>query len=333
MCDYRMERQSSTGSLFEAKRNGIHADVKNLNANQFRFASHRNEEHLKERLDDFANSKGEGNDCNRSNGTLNEDVMMRSGTPRNSLRAENGTGVNDNFLCSSVHFANKRLCYSNQHCNRIPDVIVKLYCEKSLSLDLSFNDLVTTRGLERFVHLRELVLDNNQLNDGVCVPYLPHLHTLSLNKNLINDIESLMDKLTRSLPALNFLSLLGNKACPNQLSDMSKDEDDYARYRYYVISRLPNLDFLDYTRVSFKERQLASSKGQFMRVVRPKDEDTGDGNSRGSTQDDSPPSSYYSPLPRTMRRPDDHKGAYSKCKYKYSGKHSEGNRFISNNDL
>lgn len=26
-------------------------------------------------------------------------------------------------------------------------------------------------------------------------------------------------------------------------------------------------------------------------------------------------------------------GSYGKCKYRYNGKHSEGNRFISNNDL
>lgn len=33
-------------------------------------------------------------------------------------------------------------------------------------------------------------------------------------------------------PALEYLSLLGNEACPNQLVSLDKDEDDYQRYRY-----------------------------------------------------------------------------------------------------
>lgn len=32
-------------------------------------------------------------------------------------------------------------------------------------------------------------------------------------------------------PSLEYLSLLGNEACPNQLVSLDKDEDDYQRYR------------------------------------------------------------------------------------------------------
>lgn len=32
-------------------------------------------------------------------------------------------------------------------------------------------------------------------------------------------------------PSLQYLSLLGNEACPNQLVSPDKDEDDYQRYR------------------------------------------------------------------------------------------------------
>lgn len=35
------------------------------------------------------------------------------------------------------------------------------------------------------------------------------------------------------MPALKFLSLLGNKACPTQLIDFEKDENDYKRYRLF----------------------------------------------------------------------------------------------------
>lgn len=79
-----------------------------------------------------------------------------------------------------------QLCYNGQKCHRIPEVLLKLYGTKVQSLDLSYNDLVTLKGLEKFPLLKELVLDNNQLNDSLVLPYMPHLHTLSLNKNLVS---------------------------------------------------------------------------------------------------------------------------------------------------
>jgi len=45
------------------------------------------------------------------------------------------------------------------------------------------------------------------------------------------DIEALLEHLVEVTPALEYLSLLGNEACPNQLVSMDKDEDDYQRYR------------------------------------------------------------------------------------------------------
>ena len=46
----------------------------------------------------------------------------------------------------------------------------------------------TLEGLERFSHLEELVLDNNQLTDKSLskIPKLVYLHTLTLNKNLVS---------------------------------------------------------------------------------------------------------------------------------------------------
>lgn len=79
-----------------------------------------------------------------------------------------------------------QLCYSGQKCYKIPEALIKLYGTKVHSLDLSYNELVTLKGLEGFPHLRELILDNNQLTDNLNIPLLPHLHTLSLNKNRVS---------------------------------------------------------------------------------------------------------------------------------------------------
>ncbi|KRT81612.1 hypothetical protein AMK59_6342, partial [Oryctes borbonicus] len=133
------------------------------------------------------------------------------------------------------------------------------------------------------------------------------------------DIEMLLRKISKYLPSVTYLSLLGNKACPNQLSDITNDEEDYQRYRYYVLYHLPKLKFLDSSKVLESERFEAKHRGQLMRVVKP----------RPTRYNEeyliTPIPSPYSPLPRVVRNPHDHKGVYSKCKYKYSGKHSEGN--------
>ena len=47
----------------------------------------------------------------------------------------------------------------------------------------------------------------------------------------ITDLEPFLDVIKSNYPKLVYLSLLGNTACPNQLSAHDKDEEDYIRYR------------------------------------------------------------------------------------------------------
>ncbi|KAI1894368.1 hypothetical protein AGOR_G00115100, partial [Albula goreensis] len=140
-------------------------------------------------------------------------------------------------------------------------------------------------------------------------------------------IESLLEHLAVVTPSLEYLSLLGNEACPNQLVSLDKDEDDYQRYRYFVLHKLTSLKFLDTRKVTRRERLEAEARGAFMKVVKPKsDMDSGD-----SRQDSS--AMPYTPLPRGSRDGKNHKGVFAKCRYVYYGKHSEGNRFIRNDQL
>uniref|UniRef100_A0A8C9G4R3 Leucine rich melanocyte differentiation associated n=1 Tax=Pavo cristatus TaxID=9049 RepID=A0A8C9G4R3_PAVCR len=130
-------------------------------------------------------------------------------------------------------------------------------------------------GLKTFSYLEELILDNNLLGNDLLLPRLPHLHTLTLNKNQITELESLLDHLAEVVPSLQYLSLLGNVACPNELVCKEKDEDDYQRYRYFVLHKLKNLKFLDARQVTRKEREEALVRGAFMKVVKPKDAKVG----------------------------------------------------------
>ncbi|XP_014883342.1 leucine-rich melanocyte differentiation-associated protein isoform X2 [Poecilia latipinna] len=123
-----------------------------------------------------------------------------------------------------------------------------------------------------FTELEELVVDNNLLGNDLQLPRLPKLHTLTLNKNQLTDIEALLEHLADVTPSLEYLSLLGNEACPNQLVSLDKDDDDYQRYRYFVLYKLPQLKFLDSRKVTKKELMEAQARGAFMKVVKPKSE-------------------------------------------------------------
>ncbi|XP_043332390.1 leucine-rich melanocyte differentiation-associated protein isoform X3 [Cervus elaphus] len=179
-------------------------------------------------------------------------------------------------------------------------------------------------GLSAFGSLEELILDNNLLGDDLVLPGLPRLHTLTLNKNQITDLEYLLDHLAEVTPALEYLSLLGNVACPNELVSLEKDEEDYKRYRCFVLHKLPNLKFLDARKVTKQEREEALVRGAFMKVVKPKP---------SSDRVVVSPKSHYTPLPSASRELTSHRGVLGKCRYIYYGKNSEGNRFIRDDQL
>lgn len=212
--------------------------------------------------------------------------------------------------------------FVHRECSSIPPVLVENHALSARSLDLSYNQLRTLRGLECFTQLQELILDNNQLDDSADFVNSPSLTTLSLNKNCFCDLERLVSMLHQCYPKLTFLSLLGNPACPDQITNPEKDEDDYQRYRYYVLHKLVSLRFLDSRPVNNAERRESQRIGAFMRVARP------------VAGDQAPDEDYSSPLTSLPSWPTAPKRTlFGTLTYKYTGKHSEGNRFICNDQL
>ena len=223
------------------------------------------------------------------------------------------------------------LTYAGQDAVVFPPRLVRQYAHVARRVDLSYNSLTSLDGIGEFKELKELILDNNRLRDGFRLPLLPKLQTLSINKNMINDLEVLLESILKNCPNITFLSLLGNICCPNELSCLDKDEEDYQRYRYFLIHKLPRLKFLDSRAVSGKERQEAIRVGAFMRIVQPASDDLAKQAKRQTPGDGD--ESEYSPLSQRLAQEGNHKGTYGVCRYVYYGRHSEGNRFIRNNDL
>ncbi|XP_076400763.1 leucine-rich melanocyte differentiation-associated protein isoform X1 [Peromyscus maniculatus bairdii] len=248
-----------------------------------------------------------------------------------------------------------QVSYIGQDCREIPEQLGRDCGHFAKRLDLSFNLLRSLEGLSAFRSLEELILDNNLLGDDLVLPRLPHLHTLTLNKNQISDLEHLLDHLAQVTPALEYLSLLGNVACPNELVSLEKDEEDYKRYRCFVLHKLPNLKFLDAQKVTRQEREEALVRGAFMKVVKPKrcdavvrhspkppsdqrqvtltmlsvSEQASSGDDAASPEDHL----QYTPLPSVSRELTSHRGVLAKGRYFYYGRNSEGNRFIRDDQL
>ena len=84
----------------------------------------------------------------------------------------------------------------------------------------------------------------------------------------ITDLEHFLNEISLKLPGLTYLSLLGNPACPDQLSSSDHDEQDYRRYRSYVVHRMPSLRFLDSSAVRAQEREEAHQRGHYYRLIR-----------------------------------------------------------------
>jgi len=218
----------------------------------------------------------------------------------------------------------KQLSYVGAGLTSIPEDLIQKFGSSIESLDLSNNEIAHVKNLGGFANLKNLVLDNNKLESNQEFPKLQYLHTLWANSNDIDDIKSFLDGIATQLPSLTYLSLLKNPACPNYF--VGKEQQDYQRYRYYVLYRLPSLKFLDSTPVTEPERKEAKRIGQYMVVVKP----SAPTKIQKTDADELPPEKG---LPQTLTAPGVGNASYGKSRYVYWGKESEGNRFIVNSQL
>jgi hypothetical protein len=187
-------------------------------------------------------------------------------------------------------------------------------------LDVSFNELESLEFVNGFGALESLVADSNAV--GAQQRWSPKatLTTFSVNNNKIDDLEVFLGCVRDAFPNLTFLSLLKNPCCPNYF--VGKDQQDYSRYRLFVVSMLPQLGFLDSSRVTAEERSEARRVGHLMRVAKPQ---------QPLLRAEPPPEESEEETPEEAAGRG--KVSFGVSRYVYYGKQSEGNRFITNEEL
>ncbi len=229
-------------------------------------------------------------------------------------------------------------------------------------LDLSFNDISSLDGLAAFApSLEKLILDNNSLTTLASLPSLPRLRTLWANKNAIGNQEEMFAILAAKCPGVTYLSLLFNPCCPNML--MGNTEAEYRRYRVYAKHRLPSLINLDATPISGEEAETAKKKGQFFQtaeggsaIAQVISNSSANVSSSGAASGNSPSGNNNNDDPSNQQAPRLAGGKRSAAelfdelereivgqrgegvifgiqRHIYTGKSSEGNRFIGNDML
>lgn len=111
--------------------------------------------------------------------------------------------------------------------------------------------------LAEFEQLTSLNLDNNNVDGFTIFPFMPKLRLLWLNNNNIKEDElfPFLRNLNKSLPNLQYLSMMENKAAPSYFN--GSNFYDYLQYRLLVISRLPRLVHLDDRTITNEQRSEA----------------------------------------------------------------------------
>ena len=219
---------------------------------------------------------------------------------------------------------------------RIPESVVAKHAAGTTLLNLTENRIASSDGLDMFTRLETLILDKNNL-EGLswCCP-LPSLKTLYFNNNNVSDVDSFVSDVAKKFPALEYLSMMRNPCCPEffTITDSSHQED-YRRHREYILFRLPGLQFLDATDVTAEEVATASRRGSYLgKKARPtpkKKNNTDREAALLAQQAYEAAKRKTKQGPSTARSPSTFLGVGPD--ERYDGTHSEGNRFITDDDL
>lgn len=220
----------------------------------------------------------------------------------------------------------------------------------SPSIECEVQDVTNLRA---YKNLNTLIVDKNNLTSLEIFPAIESLQTLCCNNNEIEDLVQFMDEVSVKFKNLRYLSMMRNPACPSLMSiegtyhfisyrvifrnthfhQIVKEPDVEANrlFRLYVLYRLPQLQIIDYEAVTDKERMEAEIRGQFAVKLR-----------RVPKQQMEQQQKHCDVYSKNCEYREDNESSYGgfqasmtkkNQEIKAPSKPSEGNRFISNQQL
>lgn len=127
-------------------------------------------------------------------------------------------------------------------------------CPQNLTsfIDISHNNLSDAGFLRFYFNASCLNADYNSFEKLDSFPKLPNLDTLTLNFNSIDNINEAVRSIAKKFPELQHLSLIQNPCCP--FLKINSTEAELRRYRLRIISRLTTLLTLDGSPINDRER-------------------------------------------------------------------------------
>eukprot|EP00347_Sterkiella_histriomuscorum_P020399 403337951 len=221
-----------------------------------------------------------------------------------------------------------------------------------VEIDLAYNQLDNAGGLDVFPNLKILILDHNNFTNILSLPALSKLETLSLSYNAIRDLDTFLFQIQQKFPSVKHLNVMKNPINP-----MFDSEEKYEVFRATVKIWLPSLTTLDGTdfannqdMIKQKQKEIESKKAKVMgsqskstKLTSIPEEKSSSRKKGGAADED---------LLKDLKKNASHtkatagKGTFEfnqRAYKKYHSSrsllerilksHSEGNRFIRNDDL
>ena len=177
----------------------------------------------------------------------------------------------------------------------------------------------TTQGLAEYKNLEVLTLDNNPVTAVAGLPALPNLKTLWLNNNSIADVEEAVEVFASQLPNLEYLSILGNPGAKSELTGASKAQCE--TQRHFITYKIPSLKFLNASPITAQDKAEAAKKSKVLQSLVSGDQIDKTATVKITT---------HAVLDQESKK---QQPSFGKQRRFYTGKFSEGNRFICDDAL
>eukprot|EP00826_Nyctotherus_ovalis_P031599 TRINITY_DN2528_c0_g1_i1.p2 TRINITY_DN2528_c0_g1~~TRINITY_DN2528_c0_g1_i1.p2 ORF type:complete len:209 (-),score=73.36 TRINITY_DN2528_c0_g1_i1:146-772(-) len=185
--------------------------------------------------------------------------------------------------------------------------------ESILTVDLSNNKIKSGDGLEVFTKLQTLILTKNKIESLKTFPSIPTLQTLNLDHNNMDDVYETIKYIKEKFPSLTSLSVLDNPFSPKA------GTTQYALFRNRISDNLGQIAVLDGSAVE----KANDAVGMLLR----------DAEKKSKPEEKKEVAEQAKQAIIMIKKKAVVKATIENLSERILKSHSEGNRFITNDDL